>query len=215
MPKGKGKTAASLPVFDLNGRDGVPEARLAGFKAHNLMRMAAMGLPVPQGFVLATDWCSAVQKGDGVKAHLVGALQSGVRNLERSTGLGFGSARRPLLVSVRSGAPVSMPGMMETVLNVGLNEVSLAGLLRLTGEHRLVWDSYRRLIQAFAEIVAGVPAAPFEAALDATLRRTGADVARQLDFRALRFRDINRPRGGLLFRNVFVVLPAFLLFGLW
>jgi pyruvate,orthophosphate dikinase len=121
-----------------------------------------------------------------VKAHLQGVLQSGVRNLERATGLGFGSARRPLLVSVRSGAPVSMPGMMETVLNVGLNEVSLAGLLRLTGEHRLVWDSYRRLIQAFAEIVGGVPAAPFEAALDATLRRTGADIARQLDFRALR-----------------------------
>jgi pyruvate, orthophosphate dikinase len=175
-----------LPVFDLNGRDGVPDPLLAGFKAHNLMRMTAMGLPVPQGFVLATEWCSAVRKGDGVKARLPDMLQSGIRDLERTTGLGFGSARRPLLVSVRSGAPVSMPGMMETVLNVGLNEVSLAGLLRLTGEHRLVWDSYRRLIQAFAEIVAGVPAAPFEAALDATLRRTGADVARQLDFRALR-----------------------------
>jgi pyruvate,orthophosphate dikinase len=79
-----------------------------------------------------------------------------------------------------------MPGMMETVLNVGLNEVSLTGLLRLTGEHRLVWDSYRRLIQAFAEIAADVPAAPFEAALEAVLRRSGADSARQLDFRALR-----------------------------
>lgn len=186
MPKRKSRAAGSLPVFDLNGRDGVPEARLAGFKAHNLMRMAAMGLPVPQGFVLATDWCSAVQNGDGVKAHLLSVLQSGVRSLERTTGLGFGSARRPLLVSVRSGAPVSMPGMMETVLNIGLNEVSLNGLLRLTGEHRLVWDSYRRLIQAFAEIVAGVPAAPFEAAVDVTLKRAGADVARQLDFRALR-----------------------------
>jgi pyruvate,orthophosphate dikinase len=79
-----------------------------------------------------------------------------------------------------------MPGMMETVLNVGLNEVSLTGLLRLTGEHRLVWDSYRRLIQAFAEIAAGVPAAPFEAELDAALSRSGVDTARQLDFRALR-----------------------------
>jgi len=186
MPKRRSKSAAALPVFDLTGRDGVPEARLAGFKAHNLMRMAAMGLPVPQGFVLATEWCSAVQKGDAVKSHLLDVLQSGVRNLERATRLGFGSARRPLLVSVRSGAPVSMPGMMETVLNVGLNEVSLAGLLRLTGEHRLVWDSYRRLIQAFAEIVGGIPGAPFEAALDVTLRRTGADIARHLDFRALR-----------------------------
>lgn len=186
MPKGRSKSAARLPVFDLNGRDGVPDARLAGFKAHNLIRMAAMGLPVPQGFVMSTDWCAAVSNGDGAKAHLPAALQSGIRDLERSSGLGFGSARRPLLVSVRSGAPVSMPGMMETVLNVGLNDVSLAGLLRLTGDHRLVWDSYRRLIQAFAEIVAGAPAAPFEAALDAALRRSGTDNARQLDFRALR-----------------------------
>ena len=186
MPERIRKTAVSPPVFDLNGRDGVPDARQAGFKARNLIRMAAMGLPVPQGFVLATDWCTAVQKNDRVGKQLPGVLQSGVRNLERTTGLGFGSARRPLLVSVRSGAPVSMPGMMETVLNVGLNEVSLTGLLRLTGEHRLVWDSYRRLIQAFAEIAAGIPAAPFEEALDAALRRTGADAARQLDFRALR-----------------------------
>lgn len=185
MPKGKSRTAA-LAVYDLNGRDGVPEVSLAGFKAHNLIRMAAMGLPVPQGFVMGTDWCSAIRAGDSAKGHLSGALQAGIRGLERSTGLGFGSARRPLLVSVRSGAPVSMPGMMDTVLNVGLNDVSLAGLLRLTGDHRLVWDSYRRLIQAFAEIVAGVPAAPFEAALDTTLRRSGADIARQLDFRALR-----------------------------
>jgi pyruvate,orthophosphate dikinase len=186
MLKAKHKSAVRLPIFDLTGRDGVPEAQLAGFKAHNLIRMAAMGLPVPQGFVMGTDWCSAVCNGDSVKAHLSGALQSGIRDLERISGLGFGSARRPLLVSVRSGAPVSMPGMMDTVLNVGLNDVSLAGLLRLTGDHRLAWDSYRRLIQAFAEIVAGVPAAPFEVALDTTLNRAGTDIARQLDFRALR-----------------------------
>lgn len=187
MPKARGrKAAAALPVFDLSGRDGMADAALVGFKAHNLMRMAAMGLPVPQGFVLGTNWCRALLGSDRVKPPIAGVLQTGIRNLERATGLGFGSARRPLLVSVRSGAPVSMPGMMETVLNVGLNDVSLAGLLRLTGDHRLVWDSYRRLIQAFAEIVAGVPAGPFEAALAATLRRSGAELARQLDFRALR-----------------------------
>lgn len=178
------KGGATLPVFDLNGRDGLPDVRLAGFKAHNLMRMAAMGLPVPQGFVLATDWCRTA--GDGIEPRLRGVLQAGIRNLEQATGLGFGSARRPLLVSVRSGAPVSMPGMMETVLNVGLNDVSLTGLLQLTGDHRLVWDSYRRLIQAFGEVVAAIPAAPFEAALEGTLRRNAVDFARQLDFRALR-----------------------------
>lgn len=186
MPRQKRKAAARLPVYDLNGRDGVPDVRLAGFKAHNLIRMAALGLSVPQGFVLATEWCSALVNGSGIKTQLSVALQSGIRDLERATGLGFGSSRRPLLVSVRSGAPVSMPGMMDTVLNVGLNDVSLPGLLRLTGDHRLVWDSYRRLIQAFAEIVAGVPAAPFEAALNAALLRSNAEIARQLDFRALR-----------------------------
>ena len=186
MPESKRNTAVLPQVFEVNGRDGVPEARVAGFKARNLIRMAAMGLPVPQGFVLSTDWCSAVQKNDRVNTQLPGVLQSGIRNLERTTGLGFGSARRPLLVSVRSGAPVSMPGMMETILNVGLNEVALTGLLRLTGEHRLVWDSYRRLIQTFAEIAAGVPAAPFEEELNTALRRTGVNTARQLDFRALR-----------------------------
>jgi len=185
MPKKK-SWKAILPVFDLNGRDGVPEARLVGFKAHNLMRMVAMGMPVPQGFVLATDWCDAIHTSNTARQHLPSTLEAGVRKLERTTGLGFGNARRPLLVSVRSGAPVSMPGMMETVLNVGLNESSLAGLLRLTGEHRLVWDSYRRLIQAFGEIVANIPAAPFEAALEDTLHRTGVDIARRLDFRALR-----------------------------
>ena len=120
MPESKRNTAVLPQVFEVNGRDGVPEARVAGFKARNLIRMAAMGLPVPQGFVLSTDWCSAVQKNDRVNTQLPGVLQSGIRNLERTTGLGFGSARRPLLVSVRSGAPVSMPGMMETILNVGL-----------------------------------------------------------------------------------------------
>jgi len=186
MPKDRKKSAARLSLFDLNGRDGVPEAQLVGFKAHNLIRMAVMGLPVPQGFVMGTDWCNAVRNGDAARSHLSETLQSGIRDLERASGLGFGSARRPLLVSVRSGAPVSMPGMMETVLNVGLNDVSLAGMLRLSGDHRLVWDSYRRLIQEFAEIVAGAPAAPFEKALDAALRRDGAEIARQLDFRALR-----------------------------
>jgi pyruvate,orthophosphate dikinase len=186
MPRRRGKAATALPVFDLGGRDGVPDARRVGFKAHNLMHMAAMGLPVPQGFVLSTDWCRATQSGKGVKAQLDSALQAGIRDLERSTGLGFGSPRRPLLVSVRSGAPVSMPGMMETVLNVGLNEGSLAGLLRLAGDHRLAWDSYRRLIQAFAEIVDHAPPAPFEAELDKALNKSRVAFARHLDFRALR-----------------------------
>lgn len=186
MTSARSKTRLTLPVFDLTGRDGVPEPAQVGFKAHNLMRMASMGLSVPQGFVLPTAWCQAAPEDRGVKTQLAGALQNGIRDLERATGLGFGSARRPLLVSVRSGAPVSMPGMMETVLNVGLNESSLAGLLRLAGDHRLAWDSYRRLIQAFAEIVAHAPAAPFDLALEQALRENNVELARHLDFRALR-----------------------------
>lgn len=201
MTRARGKNRISLPVFDLAGRDGVPDAAQVGFKAHNLMRMAAMGLPVPQGFVLPTEWCRAMRDGKDAKALLESALQTGIRDLERATGLGFGSARRPLLISVRSGAPVSMPGMMETVLNVGLNEASLAGLLRLAGDHRLAWDSYRRLIQSFAEIVAHAPSAPFDSALDQALRRNGVEVARHLDFRALRdlaqtYQDLYREHAG-------------------
>lgn len=186
MPERKRARGAALPVYDLNGRDGMPPVKVVGFKAHNLMRMAAMGLPVPQGFVLATDWCRAAQRVTGIDAHLPAVLRSRIDSLEQTTGLEFGSARRPLLVSVRSGAPVSMPGMMETVLNVGLNDATLEGFLRLSGDHRLVWDSYRRLIQSFAEVVSGVPPAPFEAALDAALRRAGVDTAARLDFRAVR-----------------------------
>jgi pyruvate,orthophosphate dikinase len=186
MPRAGRRVATGFSVFDLGGRDGVPGAQQAGFKAHNLIRMSAMGLPVPQGFVLGTDWCAAVNRGADNQSRLKDALLTGIRDLERGSGLGFGSPRRPLLVSVRSGAPVSMPGMMETVLNVGLNEVSLAGLLRLTGDHKLVWDSYRRLVQAFAEIVAGVPARSFEAELEAALKRNRFETSRQLDFRAIR-----------------------------
>ncbi|HYW75525.1 MAG TPA: PEP/pyruvate-binding domain-containing protein [Gammaproteobacteria bacterium] len=178
--------AEALPVFDLNACDGVQDKQACGFKAHNLMRMAALGLSVPTGFVLGTAWCQAMRCKATTADRLAGVLEDRIRLLEHQTGLGFGSSRRPLLVSVRSGAPVSMPGMMDTVLNVGLNEDSLTGLLRVTGDHRLVWDSYSRLIMAFAEIVAGVSVVPFEHALNTALRRSGAQTSRELDFRALR-----------------------------
>ena len=98
----------------------------------------------------------------------------------------FGSARRPLLVSVRSGAALSMPGMLETVLDVGLNDRAVEGLIRLTGNPRLAWDSYRRLVQGFAEVVAGLDAAPFEAALREAVQSAGAETERELDHLALR-----------------------------
>ncbi|OYU74329.1 MAG: pyruvate, phosphate dikinase, partial [Burkholderiales bacterium PBB5] len=105
--------------------------------------------------------------------------------LEAATGLRFGDARRPLLLSVRSGAPVSMPGMMETLLNIGLCDATVPGLLRLTGNPRLVWDAYRRLVAGYGETVLGVPGAVFEADLAAVCADSGADEA-NLDFIALR-----------------------------
>jgi pyruvate, orthophosphate dikinase len=136
-----------------------------GNKGRNLMRMARAGLAVPPASVLPTAWCG---RTDAV-AKLPEALARGVRVLEDATRHAFGGARRPLLVSVRSGAAVSMPGMMETVLDVGLNAQTVEALIRETGNPRLAWDSYRRLVQGYAEVVAGFPTAPFDALVAAAV----------------------------------------------
>ncbi|MCV2355298.1 pyruvate, phosphate dikinase [Paucibacter sp. B2R-40] len=153
-----------------------------GFKAFNLLRMAELGLPVPPAFVLGTRFCAdadlrAEAAQPEVWAPALQALEAA------SAGLRFGCAARPLLLSVRSGAPVSMPGMMETLLNIGLNDETVQGLIRQTGNPRLAWDAYRRLIASFGEVVAGLPAALFEDEL--TLLCAGRD-ERLLDFAELR-----------------------------
>lgn len=142
-------------------------AEEVGNKAWNLMLMAEAGLAVPPAFVLPVTLCPRVLDG-GLSIDAL--IDRGISELEGLTQRGFGSARRPLLVSVRSGAAASMPGMMETVLNIGLNDETAAAMLRQTGNARLVWDSYRRLIESYGEIVAGLPAA--------TLQQAGADAAR-------------------------------------
>ncbi len=171
-------------------RAGDGEARetpeVMGFKAYNLLRMARIGLPVPAAFVLGTHFCREYfERGGRLAADFRELLAHNIRRIEAVSGTGFGSARRPLLVSVRSGAPVSMPGMMDTVLNVGLCEGVLRGMLRTTGNPRLVWDSYRRLIQSFAEVVEGLPGGPFEAAMAECLRRERVVRAQDLDFKSL------------------------------
>jgi pyruvate,orthophosphate dikinase len=150
---------------------------ILGFKAYNLARMAALGLNVPPAFVIATGFCAHPE--EVTPAIWCAALAE----LEEAAGLKLGEPRRPLLLSVRSGAPVSMPGMMDTLLNIGLTEATLPGLIRLTGHPRLAWDAYRRLIAGFGEVVAGVDARHFETDLDAV--REGED-ERSLDFAALR-----------------------------
>jgi pyruvate,orthophosphate dikinase len=174
-------------VFILPG-EALPHGGAAsvGGKAWNLMRMAHAGLNVPAGFVLPTDWCRDLRSGARTEADLRHGLASGIARLESATGRGFGSARRPLLVSVRSGAAISMPGMLETVLDVGMTPYTVDGLIRLTGNPSLAWDSYRRLVQGYAEVVAGLPTAPFDTILQLILATEQADSAQLLDHRALR-----------------------------
>ncbi len=165
-----------------------PDAALApggaaevGNKAWNLMLLAQAGLPVPPGFVLPTSWCARARGPE-----LLRTLAEGIAELETATGLQFGSARKPLLVSVRSGAAVSMPGMMETVLDVGMNIATVEALIRLTGNPRLAWDSFRRFVQGYAEVVAGLPTAPFDTLVASAKQAAEAATERELDHRALK-----------------------------
>ena len=158
-----------------------------GFKAFNLSRLAQIGITVPAAFVLGTGYCREfLAAGGAVSGGTRAQIRSCVRHLEEASGLGLGSSRRPLLLSVRSGAPISMPGMMDTVLNVGLCDSTLPGMLRVTGNPRLAWDSYRRLVQGFAEVVHGVGSGLFEEAVGAELQRAGVERLDRLDFRSLR-----------------------------
>ncbi|WP_461558563.1 PEP/pyruvate-binding domain-containing protein [Thauera sp.] len=181
MTEGAGEAAAGRCVVRMILRDAPLPAdggpAMLGVKAWNLARMAALGLPVPPGFVIGTGWCADPQ---GLGEH---HWRPALETLEKACGLRLGDPRHPLLVSVRSGAAVSMPGMMETLLNIGLSTATLPGFIRITGHPRLAWDAYRRLIAGYGEVVAGIDPAHFEHDLD--LLRGDAD-ERELDFCALR-----------------------------
>jgi pyruvate,orthophosphate dikinase len=158
-----------------------PTAQTLGSKAWNLLRMVQMALPVPPAFVLGTHYCTDPEARKLVSSPSLWKV--GLHALERATGLGFGDAHHPLLLSVRSGAAVSMPGMMETLLNIGLCDATVSGLLRQTGNPRLVWDAYRRLVATYGEVVAGLPRQLFD---EATTTLFGAGDERDLDFADLR-----------------------------
>ncbi len=190
MPRSSSNTSTAsgqAEIFTIGGPQGAPaDAREMGFKAHNLARMARVGLPVPPAFVLGTGFCrDFFKRGRKLPPDIRELLGANIRRLEGATGLALGSERRPLLVSVRSGAPISMPGMMETLLDVGLTEKTLRGMLRSTGNPRLVWDSYRRLVQSFAEIVHGCKAQAFDAIVDRHVRSAGVVGRQELDYRSL------------------------------
>jgi pyruvate, orthophosphate dikinase len=147
--------------------EGGQDKTLLGGKGANLDGMASIGLPVPPGFTIATPMCAAYHDGAGsFPTELTPQVQSGIAHIESITGKRFGDAVNPLLVSVRSGARVSMPGMMDTVLNLGLNDETVEGLAAISGDARFAWDSYRRFIQMYADVVLGLDHGGFEEALE-------------------------------------------------
>jgi pyruvate,orthophosphate dikinase len=140
---------------------------LLGGKGANLAEMTNLGVPVPPGFTIAASVCVAYLREKQLPAALRPEVDRNLRRLEQSTGRGFGDAKNPLLVSVRSGAAVSMPGMMETILNLGLNDRTVVALAQQSGDARFAYDSYRRFIQMYGDVVLGVPSGDFEHLLKA------------------------------------------------
>ena len=154
-----------------------PSRESMGSKAYNLLRMTSMGLPVPPALVIGTHYAKSPEDC------MLPVFTIGLPALQEAAGQVLGDLRNPLIVSIRSGAPVSMPGMMETLLNIGLCDQTLPGLLRQTGNPRLVWDAYRRLIASYGEVVAGLPSSLFE---DEIERVTEGRDERQMNFAELR-----------------------------
>jgi len=164
---------AARYVFDFD--EPAPGGReLLGGKGIGLAEMTRLGLPVPAGFTITTDACRAFMAGGDLPEGLEAEVDEHVGRLEQRTGKRFGSSDDPLLVSVRSGAAISMPGMMDTILNLGLNDEAADGLASRTDNARFAFDSYRRLIQMFGEVVDGVDAHVFESALGAAKAARGA-----------------------------------------
>ena len=140
---------------------------ITGGKGANLAEMASIGLPVPPGFTITTEECLRyLDLGGDFSDGLQDAVAKGVAHVEQTVGKKLGDAADPLLVSVRSGAAISMPGMMDTVLNLGLNDETVKGLARTSGDARFAWDSYRRFIQMYSDVVLGIDHGLFEEALE-------------------------------------------------
>ncbi len=161
-------------------------ADVVGNKAANLAHMAALGLPVPPAFVLPIELCAAIAEGEpGAKQKLAEGLDEGLAFLERVTGKGFGDRRRPLLVSVRSGAARSMPGMLDTVLDVGCTPDAVRGLIRATGNPHFAHDCRRRFLESYGSVVLGIAPGDFAAPLKALLAAEGVTQEQDLDCEAL------------------------------
>jgi pyruvate,orthophosphate dikinase len=187
-------------VYAFSEGDGSDKMLLGG-KGANLCEMTKIGLPVPPGFVVTTAACLEYLKEGRLPAGLIDEVQAQLRRVEQAAGKRFGDTRDPLLVSVRSGSAMSMPGMMDTILNLGLNERSLRGLIEATGNSRFAWDAYRRLVQLFGKVALGVPDEAFDREMVQLKQQAGVrqDVdlsAEQLQQLVQRFREIVREHTG-------------------
>src|SRR6185437_13593735 len=150
---------------------------LLGGKGANLADMTSIGLPVPPGFTITTETCAEYNDaGQKLPKGLMDEVQEHLRRTEKATGKKFGDPNNPLLLSVRSGAKVSMPGMMDTVLNLGLTDAVTEGMAHLTGNPRFAYDSYRRLINMFGDVVMGIEHEHFEHELSEVKRQKGVEL---------------------------------------
>jgi pyruvate,orthophosphate dikinase len=161
--------------------------KVLGGKGAGLAEMTAANLPVPPGFIITVDVCREYYKnGRELPKGLMDEVKQAMQRLEELTGKGFGSTTNPLLVSVRSGAPISMPGMMDTILNLGLNDDTANALIARTKNPRFVWDAYRRFVQMFAKVVLNINDSLFSKALEDAKRKRGVKHDNELDADALR-----------------------------
>ncbi len=168
------------------GSNEQPSAEIVGAKAANLARMAALGLPVPPAFVLPVSLCAAMVAGEAdAKRELADGLREGIAFLESASGRQFGDRRNPLLVSVRSGAARSMPGMLDTVLDVGCTSRAVHGLIRMSGHPRFAWDCRRRFLESYGSVVLGLNKSLFAERLAALVAAEAADGEQALDGEAL------------------------------
>src|SRR5688572_29911514 len=163
-----------------DGGDG--DRNLLGGKGANLAEMARIGLPVPPGFTISTEMCALYYaEGESFPNSLRAEVAEGIAHIEGVTGKKFGDPTDPLLVSVRSGARVSMPGMMDTVLNLGLNDSTVEGLAAISGDPRFAWDSYRRFILMYSDVVLGLDQGAFEEALEIAKEDKGVHLDTELE----------------------------------
>ncbi|MDG1572748.1 pyruvate, phosphate dikinase [Robiginitalea sp. M366] len=200
----------SVYTFGNKKADGSREMKnLLGGKGANLAEMSRIGIPVPPGFTITTEMCTLyTEKGaEAVISHIEEEVRQAIHSIEETMGAVFGDDNNPLLISVRSGARVSMPGMMDTVLNLGLNDESIEGVIKMTGNDRFAWDSYRRFIQMYSSVVMGLKPEskedldPFEEIIDNLKEKRRIEQDTQFTVQDLQdlvfdFKEIVRKRTG-------------------